>query len=174
MAIIATDIKFRYSVVAAAGNTTAGTAAGALGDQISTTDITTATLNNLFDDVSGAEAAAGDVEYRCFFVINDHASLTLQAAVAKLVSQTAGGGAIDFGLDPAAVSAKGLASAQAATIANESSAPAGVTFNTTDQVIGDMAPGQVKGIWLRRTVTAGAGALNPDGVIMSVTGDTLP
>jgi hypothetical protein len=174
MAIVATDIVFRYSVVAAAGDTTAGTAAGSLGDQISTTAITTATLDNLFDDVSGAEAAAGDIEYRCFFVLNNHATLTLQTATAQLTSQTAGGGLIAFGLDPAAVSAKGSASAQAATIANESAAPAGVSFNTTDQLIGDMAPGQVKGIWLRRTVTAGAGALNPDGVIMSVTGDTLP
>jgi hypothetical protein len=174
MAIAPSDIVFRLSVVAAAGDTTSSTPAASLGDQVSTSVITTATLNNLFDDVSGAEAAAGDVEYRCFFVLNNHATLTLIAATAKLASQTAGGGTIDFGLDPAAVSAKGLGSAQAATIANESAAPAGVSFNTTDQLIGDMAPGQVKAIWLRRTVTAGAGALNPDGVIMNVTGDTLP
>jgi len=174
MAIAPTDIVYRLSVVAAAGDTTGGTPATSLGDQVSTTVITPATLNNLFDDVSGAEAAAGDVEYRCFFVLNNHASLTLIAATAKLTSQTAGGGTIDFGLDPAAVSAKGSASTQAATIANESSAPAGVSFNTTDQLIGDMAPGQVKAIWLRRTVTAGAAAVNPDGVIMTVDGDTLP
>lgn len=174
MAIASSDIKYRYSVVAAAGNATAGTAAGSLGDQISTTDITTATLNNIFDDVSGAEAAAGDVEYRCFFVLNDHATLTLQGAIAQLTSQTAGGGLIAFGLDPAAVSPKAQASAQAATIANESSAPAGVTFNSTDQTIGDIPAGSCKGIWLRRTVTAGAGALNPDGVVMTVVGDTLP
>lgn len=178
MAITSSDIVYRLSVVAAAGDTTAGTPATALGDQVSTTAITTATLNNLFDDVSGAEAAAGDVEYRCIFVLNNHASLTLQAANCYITSQTAGGGTIDIGLDPAAVSAKGSASAQAATIANESSAPAGVTFSSPTSgaplTIGDMAPGQVKGIWLRRTVTAGAGALNPDGVIIGVTGDTLP
>jgi hypothetical protein len=175
MPIGSSDIVYRLSVVtASAGDTTAGTPATSLGDQVSTTAITTATLNNLFDDVSGAEAAAGDVEYRCFFVLNNHGSLTLQGATAKLTSQTAGGGTIDFGLDPAAISAKGAAGAQAATIANESTAPAGVTFNTTDQLIGDMAPGQVKGIWVRRTVTAGASALNPDGAILNVTGDTLP
>lgn len=178
MAIASSDIVYRLSVVAAAGDTTAGTPATALGDQVSTTAITTATLNNLWDDVSGAEAAAGDVEYRCVFVLNNHASLTLQNANAYITSQTAGGGTIDMGLDPAAVSAKGSASAQAATIANESSAPAGVTFTSPTSgsplTIGDMAPGTVKGIWLRRTVTAGAGALNPDGVIIGVTGDTLP
>ena len=175
MAIVASDIVYRLSVVtASAGDTTAGTPAGALGDQVSTTAITTATLNNLFDDVSGAEAAAGDVEYRCLFVLNNHATLTLQAAKMGITSQTAGGGTIDFGLDPAAISAKGAAGAQAATIANESAAPAGVTFAGTEVTIGDLAPGQVKGVWLRRTVTAGAGALNPDGVILYVTGDTLP
>lgn len=172
MPIIATDIVYRLSVVASAGDTTASTPAASLGDQVATTAITTATLHNLFDAVSGAEAAAGDIEYRCFFVLNNHATLTLQGATAQLTSQTAGGGTIAFGLDPAAVSAKGSASAQAATIANESSAPAGVTFNTTDQLIGDIPPGQVKAIWLRRTVTAGAAALNPDGVIMTVVGDT--
>lgn len=174
MAIVASDIVYRLSVAAAAGDTTAGTPATSLGDQVSTTAITTAQPNNLWDNVSGAEAAAGDIEYRCIFVLNNHATLTLEAAKVDLTSQTAGGGTIDFGLDPAAVSAKGSGSTQAATIANESTAPAGVTFNTTQQLIGDMAPGTVKGIWLRRTVTAGAGALNPDGVVITVSGDTLP
>ncbi len=174
MPIAGSDIVYRISVAAAAGDTTAGTPATSLGDQVSTSAITTAQLNNLFDNVSGAEAAAGDVEYRCFFVLNNHATLTLEGAKVDLTSQTAGGGTIDFGLDPTAVSAKGSGSAQAVTVANESTAPAGVTFNTTQQTIGDLAPGQVKAIWLRRTVTAGAGAVNPDGVVMTVSGDTLP
>ncbi|MET0419416.1 MAG: hypothetical protein ABW022_25665 [Actinoplanes sp.] len=178
MPIAGSDIIFRLSVVAAAGDATAGTPAGALGDQVSTTTITTAQLNSIFDDVSGAEAAAGDVEYRCIFVLNNHASLTLTGANVYIVSQTSGGGLIELGLDPIAVSAKASASAQAATIANESTAPASVTFSSPTSgsplVIGDMAPGTVKGIWMRRTVTAGAGALNPDGVIIGVAGDTLP
>ncbi len=178
MAIVSSDIKFRLSVVAATGDSSAGTPAGALGDQVSTTEITPATLNNLFDDVSGAEASAGKVEYRCIFILNNHASLTLQAANVYISSQTAGGGTIDIGLDTTAVSAKGSATAQAVTIANESTAPAGVTFSSPTSgsplVIGDIGPGQVKAVWLRRTVTAGASALNPDGVILGVGGDTLP
>jgi hypothetical protein len=173
MAILTTDIKYRLSVVtASAGDAVAGTPAGALGDQFSTTIITPASLHNLFDVVTGAEAAAGVVDYRCFFVHNDHATLTLVAATAKLTSQTALGGTIAFGLDPTAISAKNSASAQAVTIASETVAPAGVTFNTTDQLIGDMAPGTVKAIWLRRTVTAATAAINPDGVLMTVQGDT--
>jgi hypothetical protein len=176
MPIVSGDIVFRLSVAAAAGDTTAGTPATSLGDQVSTTAITTATLNNLFDDVSGAEAAAGDVEYRCIFVLNNHATLTLQSAQVSIQSQTAGGGTIDIALDNIAVSAKGSGSAQATAIANESTSPGGGagSFGAGPLTIGDIGPGQVKGIWVRRTVTAGAGALNPDGVVIAVTGDTLP
>lgn len=179
MPIVGSDIKFRLSVTAAAGDTTAGTPATSLGDQVATTAITTAQLQNLFDNVSGAEAAAGRIEYRCLFVLNDHATLTLESPVVFINSQTSGGGTIEVGLDTTAISAKGSGSAQAVTVANETTAPSGVTFSspTTGSPLslgGDLAPGQVKGIWLRRTVLAGAAATNPDGVILDVRGDTLP
>jgi hypothetical protein len=175
MPIAGADIVYRLSVAAAAGDTTAGTPATSLGDQVSTTAITTATLNNLFDDVSGAEAAAGTIEYRCIFVLNNHGSLTLQGATIAVQSQTAGGGSIDIALDNIAVSAKGSASAQAATIASETTTPTGIgAFGAGPLTIGDIGPGQVKGVWLRRTVGAGASALNPDGVVLRVAGDTLP
>lgn len=175
MAITASDIVKRLSVSAAAGDTTAGTPATSLGDQVSTTVITDATLNNLFDDVSGAEAAAGMVDYRCIFILNNHGTLTLTGATIAILSQTALGGLIDIALDNVAVSAKGSGSAQAAAIGAETSVPSPVgTFGAGPLTIGDLAPGQVKGVWLRRTVTAGAAGLNPDGVILRVTGDTLP
>lgn len=175
MPIVASDIVKRLSVVAAAGDTTASTPAASLGDQVSTTVITDATLNNLFDDVSGAEAAAGVVDYRCIFILNNHATLTLSNVTVAVQSQTAGGGTIDIATDGTAVSAKGAATAQAVTIANETTAPTGTSaFGAGPLSIADLAPGQVKGVWLRRTVTAGASALNPDGVIIRVTGDTLP
>lgn len=175
MAIVASDIQKRFSVAAAAGDTTAGTAATSLGDQISTTQITDATLNNLFDDVSGAESSAGDIEYRGIFILNNHATLTLQNATITVQSETAGGSSIDIALDNIAVSAKGSGSAQMGTIANEDTAPgAAGAFGKGPLTIGDIAPGQVKGVWVRRTVPAATGALNPDGAILRVTGDTLP
>lgn len=179
MPITASDIVFRLTTTSgSAGDSTAGTPATSLGKYAATTAITTATLNNLWDDVSGAEASAGDIEYRAIAVLNNHASLTLQNAQIYISSQTAGGGTIDIGLDPVAVSAKGSASAQGTNIANESTAPASVTFSSPSSgsplTIGDMAPGTVKMIWLRRTVSAGASALNPDGVVLAVIGDTLP
>lgn len=173
MAIVSTDIVYRYSVAAAAGDTTASSGAASLGDQVANNGPTTAVANNLWDDVSGAEAAAGDVEYRCIFVLNNHATLTLLGAQFSIQSQTSGGGLIEYGLDPTATSAKGASGAQAVTVANESTAPAGVTFGSTPVTIGDLAPAQVHAVWLRRTVTAGAG-LQSDGAVLAVTGDTLP
>lgn len=176
MPIVASDIVYRLSVVtASAGDTTASTPAASLGDQVSTSVITTAQLNNIFDDVSGAEASAGDVEYRCIFVLNNHATLTLLGASVSVQSQTAGGGTIDIALDNIAVSAKGAAGAQAATVANEQTSPGASAgaFGAGPLTIGDMPPGQVKGIWLRRTVAAATAGLNNDGVILAVTGDTL-
>lgn len=175
MAIVASDIQKRFSVAAAAGDTTAGTAATSLGDQVSTTQITDATLNNLFDDVSGAESAAGDVEYRCIFFLNNHATLTLESATVAIQSETAGGANIAIATDNIAVSAKGAATAQADVVANEQTAPTNVSaFGAGPLSLGNIGPGQVKGVWVRRTVPAAAGALNPDGVVLRVTGDTLP
>ncbi len=175
MPIVASDIVYRLSVAAAAGDTTAGTPATSLGDQVSTTAITAASIGNIFDDVSGAEAVAGDVEYRGIFVLNNHATLTLLGAQVVVTSNTAGGGTVDIALDNIAVSAKGSGSAQMATIANESTSPGGGagSFGNGPLTIGDIGPGQVKGIWLRRTVTAGAGGVNSDTVVITTSGDTL-
>lgn len=177
MAITATDILFKFSVAAAAGDTTAGTAATSLGDQISITQITDATDNNLFDDVTGDEASAGDTEYRCFFVHNNHASLTWQGVVAWLSAEVSGGATVAISIDTTGVTPKGQASAQAKTVADESTAPATQTFSSpttkgTGLSIGDIPAGSVAAIWVRRTVAASTAALNADGVTIRCEGDT--
>lgn len=175
MAIVSSDIVKRYSVVtASAGDTQAGTAAGALGDQVSTTVITDNVFGNLFPDITSEEATAGVIKYRCIFVLNNHGSLTLTAPDVSVQSQQAGGATIAIGVDPTAVSAKGASGAQAVTIANENTAPAGVTFGTSAVALGDLAPGQVKGVWIRQTTTAGASALASDDFVLLIDGDTLP
>ena len=176
MAITATDILFKFSVVAAAGNTTAGTADTSLGDQISTTQITDATLNNLFDDVSGDENAASDVEYRCIFVHNAHATLTWQSVVVWLSAEVSGGANAAIAIDDLAASAIGAAVAQADAVANENTAPTGETFSSpttkgTGLSIGNLAAGYCRAIWVRRSATNSV-ALNNDGVTVRCEGDT--
>jgi hypothetical protein len=175
MAIVAGDIQKRYSVAAAAGDTTAGAAATSLGDQVSTTQIPDAQVANLFGDVDGVEAAAGSTKYRCLFILNNHATLTLTGATVAVQSETAGGATIDIAVDNIAVSAKGAATAQADAIANELTAPDDISsWGDGPIALGDIGPGQVKAVWVRRTVPAGATAVNPDGFLLRVTGNTLP
>lgn len=176
-AIVAGEILLKYSVSAAAGNTTASAASTSLGDQISTTAIADATLNALFDDISGAENAASTVDYRCIFVHNSNASNSLQNAVVWLSAEVAGGAGIAIAIDNITASAIGSASAQAAVIGNETTAPSGVgafssptTFGT-GLSLGTIPVGQCRAIWVRRTA-ANSAALNADGVTLTVQGDT--
>lgn len=176
MAITATDILYKFSVAAAAGDTTAGTAATSLGDQISTTQITDATLHNLFDVVSGDENAASEAEYRGIFVHNNHATLTWENVVVWLSAEVAGGAVAAISVDTTGVTPKGQASAQMKTIADENTAPASQTFSApttkgTGLSIGNIAAGSVAGIWVRRTA-ANTAAVNNDGVTIRCEGDT--
>lgn len=177
MAITSTDIKYKYSTKSgSAGNTTAGNATSSLGKYISITEVSASPLNNLFDDVSGSENAASDVEYRCIFVHNDHGTLTLENSVVWMSAEVAGGADVAIGLDPAGVTPKGQAAAQAAEVVNEDTAPAGVTFSspTTEGAalsIGNIAPGSVQAIWIRRTAN-NTTAVSNDGATIRVKGDT--
>lgn len=176
MAIVPTDLILRLSTTAgSAGDSTAGTPAGSLGKYAASTALTTATLFNLFRQITAAEALAGIVLYRCVFLLNNHATLTLQTPNVSVQSQTASGGTYDLATDGTAVSAKGSAGAQAVTIASETTAPSGTSaFGAGPLTIADLAPGQVKGVWVRYTVPAASAAINPDGVIIAASGDTLP
>ena len=176
-AITSGEILFKYSVVAAAGNTTASAASTSLGDQISTTAWAGGSLNDLFDDISGAENAASTVDYRCIFVHNSNASNALENAVVYISAETAGGASIAVAVDGTAASAIGSGSAQAVTIANETTAPAGTGgFSSPTTLgaglsLGTIAAGSCKGIWIRRTA-ANTAALSGDGVTIAVGGDT--
>lgn len=176
-AIVAGDILFKYSVSAAAGNTTASAASTSLGDQISTTAWAGGSVNDLFDNISGAENAASTVDYRCIFVHNNNASNTYENAVVYLSAETAGGASIAIATDNIAASAIGSASAQAAVIASETTAPSGVsafsspTTAGTGLSLGNIAPGQCRAFWVRRTA-ANTAALSGDGVTIAVAGDT--
>lgn len=180
MAITSTDLLYKFSVkTGAAGNSTAGTAAGSLGKYISTTQITDATLNNLFDDVTGDEnAASAVVDYRCIFIHNAHASLAWQSPVVWISAETANGVDCAIATDNTAASAIGSASAQAAEIATETTTPTGVsafsgpTSKATGLSLGaSIAAGSCKAIWIRRT-SANRAALDNDSVTVRCEGDT--
>lgn len=167
----------RYSIkTGSAGNSGSSTAGGSLGKYVSTTDLV-AGANGLFDDISGAENAASVVDYRCIFLLNNHATLTASNVTVYVPAEVGGGAGVAIALDNAAASAKGGSSAQADLIANETTAPTAVgSFSTPTSdgaglSIGTLAPGQVKAIWVKRTA-ANSGPLSGDGFTLGVSFDT--
>lgn len=176
MPIASTDILYRLSINTGPGNSTAQPNGNdSLGGFMSTT-VAANTLHAWLDEVTGDENAAGDVEYRCIFAYNAHATLTLTAAKAWISAETAGGANIAIALDQTGVVAGNLATAQAERVANENTAPTGETFSSpttkaTGLSIGDIPAGSCIGIWVRRTATNSA-PLDNDSVTIRVEGDT--
>jgi len=167
MPIIATDIKFYLSGGGANADVNAS-----LGGAISSVEISSAVAHNLFDQVSDGETSLGDIEYRCIYVKNEHATLTLQASKAFIPTNTPSGDtSSDIGLGTSAINATEQ------TVADEDTAPATVTFSAPANqgaglLIGDLAPGETKAIWVRRTINTAAAAYNSDGATVSVGGAT--
>lgn len=178
MAILEADILFKLSIkTGSAGNSLAQADVNeSLGKYISTTQLTSAVLANLFDTISGDENTASDVEYRCLFIHNAHATLTHISPVVWLSADVAGGATFAVGVDPTAASLIGASAAQAVEVANENTAPAGVVFSApttkaTGLSLGSIGPGQCKAIWFKRSA-ANTGAVAVDGATFRVEGDT--
>lgn len=165
MPIVSTDIKYRLSGGASNADPTLS-----LGGVKSSEDVP----SGQFDAVSAAEGAAGDVEYRAFYVHNAHATLALENAVAWIQSQSLGASqALALALGSSAVNGTEQ------SVANENTAPTGVTWvtNATTKAngiaLGNIPAGQSRAVWIRRTVTAGAPASN-NNYTLRVEGDTAP
>jgi hypothetical protein len=166
-------VNLRWYLSGGAGNTDPN---AALGGARSSTAVP-AGLNNLFDDVTGDEAAAGDIEYRCVYFRNEDADSDGLMAPLKFWIDgltSAAGDEIDIGIDP--IGKNGVAT----TIANENTAPAGVAFSRpTSKGAGLDLPSppylqndQVA-VWIRRTVSAGAASDANDVASIRVEGDTV-
>lgn len=146
-----------------------------IGGVMSSTAWAGGTLHDLFDVITGDENAASTVDYRCVYVRNGHATLTWLAPRVWISAETAGGASAAIGLDPAGVG-NGVTSGVAATPANETTAPAGVTFSapTTKAeglAIADIPPGSAQAIWIRRSA-ANSAAIDNDGATLTIEGDT--
>jgi hypothetical protein len=123
--------------------------------------ITTGVANNLWDDVTGAQSAAGVVEHRALYVKNNHATITWQSVVFWIDVQVATDAAHDT-ID-VALASEAVNVAIAQTLGSETAVPAGVTFTTPTTKagglsIGNIAAQQFKGLWTRRNILAGASA----------------
>lgn len=171
MPIVASDIKYRLSGGAANTNPNLalGGAMSTAGGGIITTDV----INNVWDNVAGAESSAGDTEYRCIYVRNEHGTLSLTTAKVWISSNTTSS---DDEVD-IALGGEGK-NGTAETVANENTAPIGESFTHPTTFAGglsltDLAPNDFYPVWIRRTVNSSAAAFNADAYTLSVQGETL-
>lgn len=168
MAIVSTDLKLYLTGGAANSNVNLS-----LGGAVSSTEVVDNTLNNLWDDVSGDEGAAGDTEYRCVAVKNTHGSLTLTSSKVWIQTNTPStDDTVTIGL-----ATQGL-NTQPSTIADETTAPSpSVTFVTAiDKAnglnTGNVPNGQYYAIWIKRVVTGPAAANDNNSYVLKFEGDT--
>ena len=150
MPIVASEIKFYKSNES---NSTGGT--------ITATEVTDNTLNNLFDDVSAAEAESGAIEYRKIFVKNTNGSLTL-SNIKIWISQLTSSSGDEFHIG---LGSSSDTDGSAASYSQPTTAGAGLS-------VASLASGASQGLWIRRTVSAGASAAANDTGILSVQGET--
>lgn len=165
MPIVSEDIKFYLShKTAGANNTTAQSNKNlSLGGYQSTT----LAGNDVFPNVTGDENATNVTSYRCIFLRNNHGTLTYINPFVWIVSNTAGGTVVSIGVD---LSSPGV------VVPNEGAAPAGVAFSQpasklTGLALGDVLPGGVVAIWIRRAA-ANTPPLNNEVTQFGVSGDT--
>lgn len=107
--------------------------------------------NNLFNDVPVADSSVGDIEYRCIYIKNTHASETMAGILMWIDIDPIGQDSLQIGLDPVGVNGT------ATTIATELIAPTGVTFSaptdaTTALSFGSLTFGSFYAVWLKRIV----------------------
>lgn len=167
-AIISAELKWQLTGGAANANPDLS-----IGGAQSSVEITDASDNNLFDDVSGDEASSGDTEYRCFTLKNTNATISLQNSKLWFTANTT---SADDTLD-IALSGLGL-NTEPEALANESTAPSnGETFSAPASKAAGLSVGTVPAtqyypIFIRRIVDASAAAVDANAATLKWEGDT--
>lgn len=166
MAIIDTDIHFHLSSSSCCADPELS-----LGGRISTHAIISAASTELFSDLSGVYAAGGRTEYRCFYIQNANATLPWYAPYPWIRTNTpAAGSTVYVGLDPSGVNST------AATIADPTCAPAGVSFSQPTSAapltVANVPAGQHFAMWVKRLASAGCTSFSTDSFILGFEGGT--
>ena len=135
-----------------------------LGGVMSSTAASSTALNNLFDDVSAAEASTGATEYRAMDLYNsgDEAATSVEV---WFHSQTSSEDTV-AGMGEDSVNNPHAAAASLDSIVNEITAPNGISFTEPTSgstlLLDDIPAGQAARIWIRRVVTPGASNTSND------------
>jgi len=123
-----------------------------LGGAISSTQFTDDMMHNMFADVTGTETTTGSTKYRCIYIKNNHATLTM-GAVSFFINTEASSpdNTIRIGVGTSALN--GVEQ----TIADENTAPIGVAFSApttagTGLSIPNIPANETFALWFQRIV----------------------
>ena len=136
-----------------------------LGGVHSSVQMSGVAMNNLFDDVGAAEAVAGNTEYRAIDLTNAGDALATVVTAFMDPDSSSADTQVDFGIEASPIGST-------LSIADESTAPAGVAFAhytaAAPLAVPDIAAGAYARLWVRRLVGAAAGNSNNDSGIIVV------
>jgi hypothetical protein len=134
-----------------------------LGGVRSSEQISSTALNNLFDNVSVAEAVAGSTEYRALDLYNAGDQGAIGVEVWMSTQTSSPDTHIEFGED---------ALGSTLEIVNETTAPIGITFDeylaANHLSLPDIGVGEGCRVWFKRVVAEGAGNTSLDLGTISV------
>jgi len=184
MPLSADSITWNYT-----DDATAATNTLSLGGTVSPNTITN---NRVFDDVTGDESSAGDIEYRAIGIVNTDPSYNWQNVrlwCSGYVKSTITPDTIYFGTEQP-TGTIGSPPGEIQTIPVEGSAPTGITWFSEEAAtiktagatlsgntfnnggIGTIGTNDWAGIWLRRDVPGGASAFNNRSCTLTAEGET--
>jgi hypothetical protein len=145
------------------------------GKYISTTEITSGLVNNLFSTVTPTQVLTGYTDYRAFFIRNISATDTLTGATLTAdVSRY--GGLYEFGIEtPPTISSYTSTSPQGGEISDVTTPPATVTFadRSTPLSLGSLGPNQVLMVWVKRFIPVGTPSTASDYVDVYIDSNSL-
>jgi hypothetical protein len=139
-----------------------------LGGAVTGTQLSGTPMNNLFDNVTPAEALSGDVEYRAFDVKNTgDATATVVNFYATETTSTST--TLHFAIESTPANAVNSTK----SIADESTSPTGLgawtQYTSASKLsLPDIAAAATLRVWVRRTVTAAAPNLANDQTTFTV------
>ena len=162
---MAATLEFRLT-----GGSTNSVPNASLGGAMSSNQLSGTAMNNLFDNVTPDEASAGDTEYRAIDVYNSGDEEAQSVEMYMSTETSSADSQLDMGIGAGGTPHDG--SDQGDTVADESTAPSGVSFthNTSASKLSlpNIPAGQAVRMWIRRVVSVGAGNTNNDQGTLAV------
>lgn len=135
-----------------------------LGGLTSSVTISLTALHNLYDKVEISERVAGSTEYRAFDIVNVGDAATTSQILYILSNTSSTDTNVEIGYDSTAGSHALNAALQ--TIANETTAPTGISFSQPTLeapiTLPPIAAGQAIRVWIKWVVAAGSSAFPAD------------